>query len=87
MALGILGTADAYDRELILRFFDSHSAPVRQSGWQWLVGVVNGNHSSPGCSDAGLWCRLLETPYDDLRCRWWMSWHGGLRYRAPAPTT
>ena len=21
----------------------------------------------PGYSDAGLWCRLLETPYDDLR--------------------
>jgi hypothetical protein len=63
-ALGILGTAEAYDRELILRFFDSHSAPVRQSAWQWLVGKPV---ESPGYADPGLWCRLLETPYDDLR--------------------
>lgn len=80
-ALGILGTAEAYDRELILRFFDSHSAPVRQSAWQWLVGApraeartTNGtvrsagfSPSSSGYADPGLWCRLLETPYDDLR--------------------
>ena len=25
------------------------------------------NSQSPGYGDAGLWCRLLETPYDDLR--------------------
>jgi len=75
-ALAILGTGDAYDRELVLRFFDSHSAPVRQSAWQWLVGapmatggagLPSTGRSSPGYADAGLWCRLLETPYDDLR--------------------
>jgi hypothetical protein len=75
-ALAILGTADAYDRDLVLRFFDSHSAPVRKSAWQWLVGEsgraagagpTDDRKPSPGYTDPGLWCRLLETPYDDLR--------------------
>jgi hypothetical protein len=65
-ALQSLGAAENYERDSVLHFFDSHSAPVRQSAWQWLVGVSASNRS-PGYADASLWCRLLETPYDDLR--------------------
>jgi hypothetical protein len=79
-ALQSIGAAENYDRPNVLRFFDSHSAGVRQAAWQWLVGDSAGarsagfsrnrgttNGQSPGYADAGLWCRLLETPYDDLR--------------------
>ncbi len=61
-ALGLLGRPEVYQRELVLRFFDSLSQPVRHSAWQWLTG-----EGSPGYDDPGLWCRLLETPYDDVR--------------------
>jgi hypothetical protein len=74
-ALTIFGTVENYDRESVLRFFDSHSPPMRQAAWQWLLGADQAaagatrqaKHSSPGYADPGLWCRLLETPYDDLR--------------------
>jgi hypothetical protein len=65
-ALQLIGTTETYERESLLRFFDSHSAGVRQAAWEWLVAGSNGSQS-PGFADAGLWCRLLETPYDDLR--------------------
>jgi hypothetical protein len=65
-ALQFIGAAENYDRESVLRFFDSHTAGARQAAWQWLVADVAKN-PSPGYADAGLWCRLLETPYDDLR--------------------
>ena len=96
-ALQSIGTAENYDRENVLRFFDSHAAEVRQVAWKWLVAGApetrssvarspgarspgfsrhpdamppkggTTNSQSPGYGDAGLWCRLLETPYDDLR--------------------
>ncbi len=65
-ALQSIGTAETYDRDSLLRFFDSHSAGVRQSVWNWLL-AESAERRSPGYADAGLWCRLLETPYDDLR--------------------
>jgi hypothetical protein len=63
-ALGHVGAADHYDREAVTRFFDSLSAEVRDGAWTWL-----GEKGSVGASDAALFARLLETPYDDLRLR------------------
>ena len=63
-SLAILGTAEAYDRQLVLRFFDSLCQPIRLSAWAWLTA-----DGSPGYADPGLWSRLLETPYDELRLR------------------
>ena len=67
-ALIWLGTKENYDRQNVLRLLDSRMAGVRQATWKWLVAESEGNRS-PGYDDAGLWCRLLETPYDDLRLR------------------
>lgn len=61
-ALRILGAAETYERDLVLRFFDSLSRPVRLTAWAWLT-----SGDSPGYDDPGLWCRLLETPYDEIR--------------------
>lgn len=61
-ALGILGGPEHYDRDVVLRFFDALLRPTRRAAWEW---VVRGD--SPGHNDPALWCRLLETPYDDLR--------------------
>jgi hypothetical protein len=63
-ALGILGAPENYDRDVLLRFFDSLQEPVRRSTWEWL-----NREESPGYDDPVLWCRLLETPYDELRLR------------------
>lgn len=61
-ALDILGKPEVYDRDLIVRFFDSLHQPARQAAWQWLNRA-----DSPGHGDSGLWARLMETPYDDVR--------------------
>jgi hypothetical protein len=60
-ALSILGAADRYDVENVSRFFDSLLQPARDAAWAWLTPT------SAGYNDPGLWSRLIETPYDDLR--------------------
>jgi hypothetical protein len=62
-ALGILGTKEVYDVELICRFFDSLLYEIRQRAWEWLTPEC------PGYGDPVLWSRLVETPYDDIRLR------------------
>lgn len=62
-ALGLIGKPDHYSGEQIIRFFDSSIAETRAAAWSWLMT------DSPGLTDAGLWSRLAETPYDDLRLR------------------
>ena len=60
-ALGIVGTVATYDREVVLALFDSLLKEAREGAWDWLrVGP-------PIPDDPVLWCRLLETPYDDLK--------------------
>ncbi len=61
-ALAIVGRAEHYDRDVTLRFFDSLQEPIRRAAWAWL-----NREDSPGYGDAVLWCRLMETPYDELR--------------------
>lgn len=62
-ALSILGSTTAYGRDEVCQFFDSLNAEVRRGAWEWLTAT------SPGYHDAALWCRLLETPYEDVRLR------------------
>lgn len=60
-ALVRLGAADVYRMERVIRFFDSLVREVREGAWTWLTP------ESPGWHDSGLWSRLVETPYDDVR--------------------
>ncbi len=62
-ALSILGAPEQYDVDLVSRFFDSLLVSIRAGAWAWLT------EASAGWNDAGLWTRLLETPYDDVRLR------------------
>lgn len=59
--LGIVGTAANYDREVVLALFDSLLPEVRNETWQWLRG------GPPIPPDPQLWCRLLETPYEEIK--------------------
>ncbi|MEW6350220.1 MAG: hypothetical protein AB1646_14230 [Thermodesulfobacteriota bacterium] len=60
-ALSFLGTPETYDRDAVSEFLDSLLPETRQSAWTWLTA------SSPGLDDPLLWCRLTETPFDDVR--------------------
>lgn len=60
-ALGILGTKENYLCDQVIRFFDAGLEETRAGAWAWLVA------DSPALTDAVLWSRLAETPYDDLR--------------------
>jgi len=62
-ALGLLGTAAAYDVEFVLRFFDSLLAETRAAAWAWLT------EATPAWDDATVWARLTESPHEDLRLR------------------
>ncbi len=63
LALGLLGTPERYDRDEVIRFFDSLQRETRGAAWNWL------EPESPGYDDPLLWSRLLETPFDDVRHR------------------
>ena len=54
---------DAYDRELVMPFFDSLNGAVRSGAWRWML-----DHS-PAYDDPLIWVRLTETPFDDVRAK------------------
>jgi hypothetical protein len=58
---GMVGTRETYDREVVVALLDCLTSEVRQGAWQWLAA----GPLIP--EDPVLWCRLLETPYEDLR--------------------
>jgi hypothetical protein len=60
-ALAVLGTKENYLCDQVIRFFDGKLEETRAGAWAWLVA------DSPALTDAVLWSRLAETPYDDLR--------------------
>ena len=61
--LTILGEKSVYDRDLVSRFFDSLLSEMREGAWDWLL-------TRPmAYDDAGLWARLVETPYEDVRLK------------------
>jgi hypothetical protein len=62
-ALGILGSKENYACDQVIRFFDSNLRETRVAAWAWLEA------GSPALSDAALWSRLAETPYEDVRLR------------------
>jgi len=64
-ALSILGTREAYDVNLVSRFFDAIIPPIRTAAWDWLTSEIG----AAGYNDPALWVRLLETPYEDVRLR------------------
>ncbi len=61
-ALPIVGGDQVYGRDAVSGFFDSLLKETRAAAWQWLL-----KKESPAYDDAGLWARLLETPYEELR--------------------
>lgn len=61
--LSILGSDDVYQTDGVTSFFDSTNSEVRRGALEWLSG------DSPGRRDPELWCRLMESPYDDVRMR------------------
>ena len=65
-ALPILGKAEVYDRDQVLPFFDSLSPPIRQAAWDWLLKEGEPTNEA-AYADPVFWCRLLETPFDDVR--------------------
>jgi hypothetical protein len=65
-ALPILGSADVYERDNVLPFFDSLSLPTRKAAWDWLLNESVPSNAS-AYDDPVFWCRLLETPFDDVR--------------------
>jgi hypothetical protein len=60
-ALSLIGSAGAYEVDVVVRFFDSTLATVRRGALAWLAPEV------PGYSDPALYARLVESPYDDVR--------------------
>ncbi len=62
-ALSILGRAEVYHVERICPFFDSLRRETREAAWNWLTP------ESAGYGDAQLFCRLIESPHDDIRLR------------------
>ncbi len=67
-ALPILGKNENYNRDFVLRFFDSLNQTVRNAAWDWLLDQTNVSREQ-ALSDPVLWVRLLETPFDDVRLR------------------
>lgn len=63
-ALSYVGSRQEYDRDHVSRFFDSLRPAARRSAWAWLE-----SDDCPGRDDPVLFCRLLETPYDELKLR------------------
>ncbi len=63
-AIRALASREYYDRDEVLPFFDSLVPAVREQAWEWLEA-----ESCPGRDDPVFFCRLMETPYDDVRLR------------------
>ena len=64
--LPLLGRDEVYNRDLVLPFFDSLSAPIRTAAWVWLLDDHEPTNAA-AFADPVFWCRLLETPFDDVR--------------------
>jgi hypothetical protein len=56
-----VGSAEIYDREVVLALLDSLLEELRKATWDWLCS------GPPIPDDPVLWSRLVETPFDDLR--------------------
>jgi hypothetical protein len=59
----VLSAAADFQPAWVLEFLDSRHADVRAEGWAWFIDEPRAR------DDVGLWQRLLESPYDDVRLR------------------
>lgn len=62
-ALGVLGDDAHYTLARVMPFFDAALPATRAAAFDWLGGHARAR------ADAGLWSRLLESPFDDVKLR------------------
>jgi hypothetical protein len=60
-ARGVLSAAPHFQADWLLEYLDSKHPEIRAEGWKWL------REEPRARDDVGLWRRLLESPYDDVR--------------------
>jgi hypothetical protein len=58
---GVLSAVPDFPVDWVLELLDSRHADVRAEGWQWLLAEPR------AAEDVGVWQKLLESPYDDVR--------------------
>ena len=61
LVLNLVGREESYEPDVVLSLFDSLLRELRVAALDWL------RESKAGQQDSVLWCRLLETPFDELR--------------------
>ena len=59
--LGVLGDDAHYTLARVMPFFDAALPATRAAAFAWLAAHARAR------ADAGLWSRLLESPFDDVR--------------------
>lgn len=62
-AVGVLTDHPDFQPLWVLEFLDSRHEDVREIGWEWLQSDERARE------DTGVWQRLLESPYDNIRLR------------------
>lgn len=61
IVLNLAGREETYEPDVVLSLFDSLLREMRVAAVEWL------RESKAGQQDSVLWCRLLETPFEELR--------------------
>jgi len=61
LVLNLVGREETYEQDVVLSIFDSLLRELRVAALDWL------RESKVGQRDSVLWCRLLETPFEELR--------------------
>jgi hypothetical protein len=62
-AVRVLSGRPDFEPLWVLEFLDSRHDDVREIGWEWLLSDERARE------DTGVWQRLLESPYDNIRLR------------------
>ncbi|MBA4188798.1 MAG: hypothetical protein C0467_12435 [Planctomycetaceae bacterium] len=62
-ACGVLTERPEFQPQWVLEFLDSRNEDVREIGWEWLQTDARARE------DVGVWQRMLESPYDNIRLR------------------
>jgi len=62
-ALGLVGTGERYERDVVVALFDSLLESIRGAACDWFAGAAAAQ------DDPLVWTRLMETPFHDVRLR------------------
>lgn len=62
-ATGVLSERSDFSPQWVLEFLDGRHEDVREIGWEWLQTDARAR------DDVGVWQRMLESPYDNIRLR------------------